>query len=160
MATLLAIKDKQLPMPSSAVCISPWVDLTCSGQSLDSKKALDPVLTPDEVKWFAKHYLGSQDPKNPQASPLFGDFKKLPSILIQVGSHEVLLDDALRLAEALKKANIKVELRIWDEMIHVWHLYAAVLPEGNEAIGQVSAFLEAHLQARGQGRDHGPRTRR
>ena len=91
-------------------------------------------------------YIGDGDPTNPLVSPLFGQFHNLPPILIQVGGNEILLDDSTRLAKKLKKAGCKVELEIWDNMFHVWHYLAGVIPESQEAIRQIGNFYKKTYQ--------------
>jgi acetyl esterase/lipase len=93
---------------------------------------------------MAKQYLGDLDPKHPLASPLHADFRGLPPLLIQVGDSETLLDDATRVAERAKAAGVKVDLEVWDDMIHVWHVFAKVLPEGQQAIDKIGKFVLAH----------------
>jgi monoterpene epsilon-lactone hydrolase len=93
---------------------------------------------------MAKMYIGDQDPKNPLASPLHGDYRGLPPLLIQVGDAEILLDDSTRVAERAKAAGVKVDLEVWDEMMHVWHVFAKILPEGQQAIDKIGEFVIAH----------------
>jgi monoterpene epsilon-lactone hydrolase len=90
-------------------------------------------------------YLAGQDAKHPLASPLYADFSGLPPLLIQVGSAEILLDDAVRVAERARAAGVAVELRVWQDMIHVWHAFAPILPEGQQAVEEMAAFLEKQL---------------
>ena len=89
----------------------------------------------------AKSYVGENDAKNPLISPLHGDFRWLPPLLIHVGEAEILLDDATRVAERAKAAGVKVDLEVWDEMIHVWHVFAKILPEGQQAIDKIGKFV-------------------
>ena len=145
MATLLALRDAKLPLPATGVCISPWVDLTCEGESMATKEKVDPMVTREPLQAMAKHYLGAADPKAPLASPLYGDLRGLPPLLIHVGTSETLLDDSTRLAERARKAGVEVELEAWPDMIHVWHAFAAFLPEGREAIERIGAHLAKRL---------------
>ena len=103
------------------MCISPWVDLTCSGASYATKSATDPIVKRAESTRWRAAYLGTADPRTPLASPLFADLRGLPPLLIQVGSEEVLLDDSIHLAERTKAAGVDTTLEVWDQMIHVWH---------------------------------------
>src|SRR5262245_57487061 len=112
-ATLLALRDRGRPLPAAGVCISPWVDLTCSGASYASKAAVDPIVTRDSVDMMAKAYAGTGEPKAPLLSPLFADLRGLPPLLVQVGSDEVLLDDALGLAERARRAGVEVAVEEW-----------------------------------------------
>ena len=89
-------------------------------------------------------YLNGADPKSPLAAPLHGDFTGLPPLLIQVGDAEVLLDDSTRLEQKLQAAGVEVTVEVWDEMIHVWHLFAPMLDKGREAIDRLGAFVQKH----------------
>jgi monoterpene epsilon-lactone hydrolase len=144
LATLLALRDAGAPLPAAAVCLSPWIDLSLSGQSIAGKAEDDFLLTEDVLRVFAQHYLGDTDPRHPLVSPLYADLSGLPPLLIQVGTSEILLDDARRLAERAQSAGGEVVLDVWDEMVHVWQAYAAFVPEAREAIEQIGAFVIAH----------------
>jgi len=143
-AALLAIKDNGLPQPSCAAVFSPWADLTVSGASAgaDGKAALDPALTPEALRTRARDYLGDRDPATPLASPVFADLTGLPPLLIQVGSHEILLDDAVRLAARAGADDVPVELQIWPEVPHVFQSFAALLDEADQALNAAAAFLK------------------
>ena len=144
LAALVAARDAGLPLPAAGACISPWLDLTLSGASLETKAPADPMLTPADLRLFAEAYAG-REPRAPTASPLFADLAGLPPLLVQVGSAEVLLDDATRLAAAARTAGVEVSLRVWDDMIHVWHAFAELLPEGAQAVRQLATFLARRL---------------
>ena len=143
-AALVSLKQQGLPLPAAGICISPWVDLTFSGESMRTKLEADPLLGPGPLKWMGDLYLAGQAPESPLASPLFADLSGLPPLLIQVGSEEVLLDDALRLNVAAKAAGVDVSLEVWDGMMHVWHLMAAMIPEGKQAIQGIGKYIAAH----------------
>jgi acetyl esterase/lipase len=128
-------------LPAAGVCLSPWLDLTMSGESMDSKAALDPMVQRDRLQRLADAYLGKSDAKHPLASPLFADLHGLPPLLVHVGTAETLLDDATRFAERARRADVDVTLDIWDDMIHVWHAFGATLPEAGQAIERIAAFL-------------------
>jgi monoterpene epsilon-lactone hydrolase len=142
-ATLVALRDRGLPPPADGVCISPWVDLTCGGASYGEKAASDPIVTREGVTEMARAYLGATDPRAPLASPLFADLAGLPPLLVQVGSEEVLLDDAVGLAEQARAAGVAATLEIWPDMIHVWHWFFPMLDEGQRAIEGAGAFARA-----------------
>jgi epsilon-lactone hydrolase len=125
------------------VCISPWVDLSGSGASYTAKAASDPIVTRDGVMEMARAYLGSADARSPLASPLFADLSRLPPILIQVGSEEVLLDDSVALAGSAKGAGVDTTLEIWPDMIHVWHWFLPLLDEAQSAVDGIGAFARA-----------------
>ena len=141
LAALIAGRDAGLPMPAAAVCLSPFLDLEGTGESITTRADVDPIATPEVIEVWAKAYLAGADPRTPLANPLYADLAGLPPLLIQVGDHEVLLDDSTRLAERAQAAGVQVKLEIWPEMIHRWHSYAAVLPEGQQAIEDIGAFL-------------------
>jgi monoterpene epsilon-lactone hydrolase len=144
-ATLLAIRDRGLPRPAAGVCISPWVDLTCSGATYATKAAVDPIVTRQSVTMMAQAYAGAGDPKAPLLSPLYADLRGLPPLLVQVGSDEVLLDDALGLGERARAAGVDVTVEEWPAMIHVWHWFLPMLAEAERAIGVIGDFVRARL---------------
>jgi acetyl esterase/lipase len=144
-ACLLALRDAGDPLPATGVCISPWLDLAFTGGSWQTKAEADPLVTRDSLQLMADAYLAGADPRSPTASPLFADLAGLPPLLLQVGSAEVLLDDSVAFAERGRAAGIEIELEVWDEMIHVWHAFADLLPEAREAIDRVAEHLAAKL---------------
>lgn len=146
-ATLIALRDKSLPLPAAAVCISPWSDLTCNAGSYATRAEADPMIAPEDIAEMAAHYLQGADPETPLASPNFGDLRSLPPLLIHVGRDEVLLDDALQLHKRAQAAGVDTTLEVWSEMIHVWHAFHPLLPEGRDGIARVGAFLRQHWAA-------------
>jgi phosphinothricin tripeptide acetyl hydrolase len=144
-ALLLALRERALPRPAGGVCISPWVDLTCSGASYATKATVDPIVTREGVGTMAQAYAGSGDPKAPLLSPLYGDLRDLPPLLVQVGSDEVLLDDAVGLADRARAAGVSVTLEEWPAMIHVWHWFLPMLAEAERAIGIIGGFVRARI---------------
>ena len=147
-ACLSAARDAGLPLPAGGVIISPWVDLEVTGESGVSKAQEDPILEVAGLKGMAGAYLGAASPRTPAASPLYANLTGLPPLLIQVGSAEILLDDAIRLAARAGADGVKVRLDIWPRMFHVWHVYASLLDEGREAFDDAAAFLDALLSRR------------
>ena len=143
-ATLVAIRDAKLPLPAAAVPISPWVDMEGIGESMQTKAAIDPMVQRAGLLEMAKTYLGGKDPRSPLAAPLYADLTGLPPLLIQVGTAETLLDDSTRIAERARKAGVKVTLRPWENMVHVWHMFAASLDEGQQAIEEAGEFIRAN----------------
>ncbi len=143
LAALVAIRDAALPLPAGAVPISPWTDLEGTGESVRSRAAKDVMVTQDNLASSAKQYHGAHDPRDPLVSPLHANFRGLPPMLIQVGDAEILLDDATRVAARAKEAGVLVELEVWDEMPHVWHVFAKLLPEGQQAIDKIGKFVIA-----------------
>ena len=140
-ATLLALRDARLPRPAGGVCISPWVDLTCGGASYRTKAEADPIVKEASVGEMARAYLGAMPPRTPLASPLFADLRSLPPLLVQVGSDEVLLDDAVQLADRAKAAGVDATLEVWDRMIHVWHWFLPMLDEAQDAVDGIGRFV-------------------
>ncbi|MFD7377085.1 alpha/beta hydrolase [Streptomyces mirabilis] len=146
-ATLVALKEAGLPQPSSAVVFSPWADLTLSGDSLTGKADVDPALTAKGLQIRARDYLGETDPATPLASPVFADLTGLAPLLIQVGSHEILLDDAVRLAARAAEHDVAVELQVWPQVPHVFQGFAALLDDADAALTSAAAFTRAHWPA-------------
>jgi monoterpene epsilon-lactone hydrolase len=143
-ATLVALRDAGEPLPSAAICLSPWVDMEAFGESMTTKAEVDPLVSRESLLMYAKAYLGNADPRTPLAAPLYADLRGLPPLLIQVGTAEVLLDDATRLAERARLAGVDVILERYEEMIHMWHFYP-MLPEGQQAIRRIGEFVEKHV---------------
>ena len=143
-ATLLALREARVPLPAGGVCISPWVDLTCGGASYETKAAADPIVRRAGVEEMARAYLGAAPPRTPLASPLFADLDGLPPLLIHVGSDEVLLDDAVQLAERAKRAGVDATLEVYDRMIHVWHWFLSMLDEAQTAVDTIGRFVRRH----------------
>jgi acetyl esterase/lipase len=144
LALLLKLRDTGAPLPAAAVALSPWTDLAMTGASLTRNAANDPMENPDDVPFLVRCYLGDGDPRNPYASPLYGDPKGLPPTLIQVGSDEILRDDSVRMGERMRQAGCEVELEVWPRMPHVWHAFAPVMPEARAAITELGAFIRRH----------------
>ena len=142
-ATLLALRDAGATLPAAGVCISPWVDLACSGQSYQTKAASDPIVTRDGVGRMASWYLAGADPRTPLAAPLYADLHGLPPLLIHVGSDEVLLDDARQLAARARAAGVEATLDVWPEMIHVWHWFLGMLDEAQRAVDGIGEFVRS-----------------
>src|SRR6266404_3914139 len=142
-AAMVAIRDAGLPQPGCGWCISPWVDMEMTGETMTSKAAADPMVQREGVAEMARLYLNGADPRSPLAAPLYADLSGLPPLLVQVGAAETLLDDALRLAKAAGAADVRVELQIWPEMVHVWHLFHPEVTAGKRAIEAGGAFVRA-----------------
>src|SRR6185312_6201473 len=146
-ATLLALRDAGTPLPSSAFLMSPYADLTLSGETLLENQAIDPILTPEGLRLRVPDYVGGADASNPRISPVFGDLRGLPPLLIQVGSHEILLSDALRLAGRAAIDEVPVTLEVTPGVPHVFQGYAAMLDEGDAALDRAATFLETRFAA-------------
>ncbi len=145
LATLIALRDRGLPLPRCGVCFSPWVDLEGTGASMD-EITNDPMLNRAAIRHFAGFYLtGGVDPRTPLAAPLHADLAGLPPLLIQASRHEVLRDDATRIAAKARAAGVDCEIELTDEVPHVWQIFAAILPEGREALDRAGAFLRRRV---------------
>jgi monoterpene epsilon-lactone hydrolase len=144
-AALVAFKHVGLPQPSAAVLMSPWADLTLSGESISGKAAVDPALTPEGLRRRAVDYVAAGDRTAELVSPIFADLTGLPPLLIQAGSHEILLDDATRLAARASAADVAVRLEVTPGVPHVFQGFAAMLDEGDAALTSAGEFLHAHL---------------
>ena len=127
--------------------MSPWTDLTLTSLSFRDNAKADPMLNAAHAPQYVDWYLGGADPRDPYASPIHGDAAGLPPSLILVGSDEILLDDAVQMAERLRTAGSRAELEIWPRMPHVWPLMARVVPEGRRAIARIGAFVQREIAA-------------
>ena len=145
-SALIALRDAGTPLPAAALVISPWADLTGTAPSRITKSAADPSLTSAGLDAVAPHYLNGSPATHPLASPVYADLAGLPPLLIQVGSTEVLLDDAIRLAGVAGAANVAVRLEVWPDMPHVWHTFHFMLDEGRQAIAGAGDFLRNALK--------------
>ena len=143
-AAMVAIRDAGLPQPGCGWCISPWVDMEMTGETMTSKATVDPMVQRDGIFEMARLYLNGADPRSPLAAPIYADLTGLAPLLIQVGAAETLLDDAIRLAKVAGAADIAIDLQIWPEMVHVWHLFHPELKAGLRAIEAGGAFVRAH----------------
>ena len=142
-ALLLLLKDNKVSLPGAAVLLSPWLDMHCDAESYSSRAAVDPIHQRKFLLALAKKYLGDEgELTNPLASPLLGDLSDLPPILIQIGDHEVGLDESILFAEKARKSGSQVELQIYPEMIHVFQQHSNELPEGVAAIERIGEFLK------------------
>jgi monoterpene epsilon-lactone hydrolase len=138
---LIAAKAEGLEMPAAAVVFSPMTDLTVAGNSFKGKADLDPNITATAIRTRADDYLAGLDPADPLVSPIFADLTGLPPLLIQAGSHEVLLDDATRLAVKAAADNVAVTLDVTPGVSHVFQAFAALLDEGDAALDRAAQFL-------------------
>ena len=144
LATLVALRDAGQPLPAGAVCFSPWTDLALTGASVRSKASADPILAAERLAMYAGYYAGGHTLTSPLISPLYADLQGLPPLLIQAGSDEILLDDAVRLAGKAREAGVDVTLELWDEMFHVFQVLW-FLPETKEAVARVAEFVSQRL---------------
>ena len=144
-ATLLALREKGMPLPAGVFCFSPWLDLTLSGDSVIKNMHLDPILSGKILEKYVNYYIGNHHADDPLVSPLFGDLKSLPPIHLQSGRNEILLGDSFRFYERAVKAGVDVNLKIWDDMFHVFQLIS-FFPETKESLMLVSEFVARVLK--------------
>ena len=140
-AALVALKSVGEPLPAAGVCISPWSDMESTGGSMMTNSESAPSVSKERLLKLAGIYLNGKNPQAPLASPIHADLTGLPPLLLQVGSIEVLLDDSTMLKEHAHKAGVSVQMEVWDDMPHVWHHYAPILPEARKAISKIGEFL-------------------
>jgi epsilon-lactone hydrolase len=144
-AAMLAIRNAGLAQPACGWCISPWVDMEGIGETMSTKEAADPMVQRAPLLDMAKLYLGGAGARSPLAAPIYADLTGLAPLLIQVGAAETLLDDAIRLAKVAGAADVRVDLQVWPEMVHVWHIFHPELKAGRRAIEQGGAFVRAMI---------------
>src|SRR5215470_2248671 len=145
LAALLAAREQGLPQPAAIAVFSPWADISRSGSSMRTKDGADPLFSYDAMGWYAARYVPAGDRSAPLVSPVFAALPGLPPLLIQVGSHEVLLDDAVRLAANADRDDVEVTLQVAPEGTHVFQLQFGALDEADEAIDEVTRFFKRHL---------------
>lgn len=148
LVTLLKIKEARLPTPAAGVLLSPWADLTGSGESMVSNARRDPMLPGERMPEAAHLYAGEHDLRDWRISPLFGEYAGLPPLTIHCGSTEILRDDARRVAACAREAGVDVALKEWPRAPHVFPVFADFLPEGKTAIAEIAAWLAALLPDR------------
>jgi acetyl esterase/lipase len=144
-AALVSLRDAGHPLPATAVCISPWTDLEGIGESMTTNAQADPNVKKEGLVEMAEAYLGGADPKTPLAAPIYADLQGLPPMLIQVGAVETLLDDSTRLHQIAQQAGVETTLEVADEMFHVWHAFAPMLDEGQQAIDRLGEHILNHI---------------
>ena len=149
-ATAIAVRDRHLPMCGGIVAISPWADLTCSGESMTSRAEVDIEITRAGLLEMASTYLHGADPTQPLASPVLADLTGLPPLLCLVGGDEVLLDDSVRLVRNAGVAGIDATLSITAGMQHVFPIWAGSFPEADAAIGLIGNWVRTRTEKNGE----------
>ncbi len=144
LALLMSLRDAGEPLPAGAALLSPWTDLAASGWSHLTHARRDPMLSVDGLLLAARHYLQGASPTTPLASPLYGEFGRLPPLFIHVGGNEILLDDSLRLAEKARAAGVAVEVKVWPDLPHVFQA-AGFLPEARLSLAEIGGWLEGRM---------------
>ncbi len=142
-ATMLSLRDQDLPLPAAGACLSPWADLTMTAASYTTNE--EALAARDRLIGYAQLYLNETDTRHPLASPIFADLNGLPPLLIQVGGAEPFYDDSINLEAAAKACGVEVELEVWEEMIHVWHYFHPMLSEGRQAIARIGEFVQSKI---------------
>jgi epsilon-lactone hydrolase len=147
LASLVAMRDRKLPMPCAAVASSPWLDLTCSADSYRRNARKDISLLGSWDVW-SRYYVGSADAREPWISPIYGDLTGLPPVLIQVGTDEIMLDDAVRFTGRARDAGVDATLRIWKGMVHCFAFFSPMFPEATAGMNELGDFIRARLDRR------------
>jgi monoterpene epsilon-lactone hydrolase len=146
-ATLLALRDSNVRLPSSALVMSPYADLTLSGETIVGKATIDRILSPEGLRLRVRDYVADGDASDPRISPIFGDLRGLPPLLIQVGSNEILLSDAVRLAGRAAQDDVPVTLDVTPGVPHVFQGFAALVDEASAALDRAATFLRTQFDA-------------
>jgi epsilon-lactone hydrolase len=141
LSLVLALRDEGVPLPSGVVLFSPWADMTATGASLEENSDRCSMFAADTIRRAARFYAGEHDTRSPLLSPVFGDYRGLPPLLVHASTDEVLRDDAVRVAQRAQAAGVPVDLRLWHRVPHVWQFFAAVLPEARESLDLVRDFV-------------------
>ena len=143
LSTVIELRDANDPLPACLYLLSPWTDLTGSGESIRDKAGIDPMIDPQGIEQMATWYRGDYEADHPGVSPLFADLTGLPPMLVQLGSDEVLLSDSTRLVDRAKAGGVEAELDVADGMWHVYQALAPVLPEARTALDRAATFINA-----------------
>ncbi|HVU00359.1 MAG TPA: alpha/beta hydrolase [Polyangiaceae bacterium] len=144
LALLVRLRELGRPLPALGVCLSPWVDLEATGATIDQNDRYD-YISRRAINQYRKRFVEDADIRNPLAAPLYADLHGLPPLLIQAGSAETLLDDSRRIAARARDHGVDVTFRIWEDMIHVWQLFAFMVPQGAAAIDELGAFVRERM---------------
>lgn len=145
LALLVALRDAGKSLPAGAVALSPATDLAFTGESIHNRLHLDPILSHSGTYTIIQDYIGDHDPHEPLVSPLYAELQALPPILIHVGDHEILLDDAVRFGERAVAAGVDAQIVVWPEMFHVFQIFIPFLPEARQAVRQMAVFIRKTL---------------
>jgi monoterpene epsilon-lactone hydrolase len=145
LSTMVKLRDSGVPLPAASVCLSPWVDLEALGASTDENERYD-YISRRALAQYTKRFVDEKDLRNPLAAPLYADLRSLPPLLVQAGSAEVLLDDSRRIVDRARAAGVDVTFRVWEDMIHVWQLFAFLIPQGEAAIHEIGTFIREHVR--------------
>ena len=145
LATALSLRDNHEKLPAALFLLSPWTDLTFSGESIHSRAERDPILELKDDSWLVDAYAAGYPLSHPYISPLFADLHDLPPTLIQVGTEEILFDDSSRLEKRALRSGVKIKMESWPGMWHVFQAFAPYVPESQSAINNLGNFINANL---------------
>ena len=145
LSLLLTLRASSTALPAAAALFSPWTDLAATGESIRTNASRCAMFNGPDTGPSARYYLGDADPRNPLASPFYGDHSGLPPLLIHVGADECLRDDSTRLAEKALAEGVPVELKIWPVVPHAWQLAPQKIPEARQSVREAAAFLRAQI---------------
>jgi acetyl esterase/lipase len=146
LALLLALRERGVPLPAGAVAMSPWADLACTGSTMTSRAADDIMCTRDGLTGMAAQYLAGHDPRDPLASPVYGDLGDLPPLFLLVGGCETLLDDSVRVSTEAGTHGTDAQLYIGAGMQHVWPTWVGAMPEADDAMRTIGDWVRARLE--------------
>jgi acetyl esterase/lipase len=147
LSMLLAMREAGAEMPRAAILLAPWTDLTVSGPSYERLRDNDPIINPERLRRAGTWYAGRRDPRDPMASPLFAELSGLPPLLIHAGGGEVMLDDSTVFAERAAASGVRVTLKVWPELWHVFHHAAPDVPEAVAALGEIGDYVRKAFEA-------------
>ncbi len=145
-ATALSLRNQDAAMPKAIYCLSPWLDLTSSGESYTTNRKKEAYIDYESIRSWVKFYAPGDLATNPIVSPLLSDLAGLPPMLVQVGDTEILLSDSEAFTLKAKTAGVDISLEVWPNMIHVWQMWTGILPEANQAIAKIGDFITGKLE--------------
>lgn len=145
LATLVKLRDLEMPLPAAGILFSPWTDMAATGASLDENDSNCAMFSAAGIRAARHLYVGDDDPYNPLISPLYADLDGLPPLLLHVSDNEVLLDDSTRLAERAQAHGVTMEFKVWADQPHTWQLFHRLIPEGRASLEEACAFLCRHF---------------
>lgn len=149
-ATMLQLRHEGLPLPGAAILLSPFLDMSASGETMKTRADRDPWFRPDEIEVVVRYYCPNEDVRNPLLSPVFANVAGLPPTMIQVGDDEILLSDSTRFADKLRTADVDVALEVFPEMWHVFQLFVGKMPESKAAVKKIGAYIKERFPAPAQ----------
>ncbi len=144
MAALVEIRDQELPVPAGGVASSPWLDLTCTADSYQRNARKDISLLGSWQVWN-RYYYADADPRHPWVSPLYADLAGLPPLFIQVGTHEIMLDDSVSFIRKAKTAGVDASISIWEEMVHCFAFFSPYFPEAKAGMAELGGVVRKYL---------------